>query len=149
MFRPAVLPPPPMVWNREKREREKRSISIIRETRKGSVSSRYNTQDTLISPTGGFYRLQPPSDTRLVVVKISDAPRPGERGRAVNRCRLIEHIHVRGFTPLYPHIYIYIFTYFFTVILSLSIQFTLIEKKKERKNRNKTKLLLFHRRRPT
>lgn len=112
MFRPAVLPPPPMVWNREKREREKRSISIIRETRKGSVSSRYNTQDTLISPTGGFYRLQPPSDTRLVVVKISDAPRPGERGRAVNRCRLIEHIHVRGFTPLYPHIYTYIHVFF-------------------------------------
>lgn len=147
MFRPAVLPPPPMVWNREKREREKRSISIIRKTRKGSVSSRYNTQDTLISPTGGFYRLQPPSDTRLVVVKISDAPRPGERGRAVNRCRLIEHIHVRGFTPLYTHTYIHI--YFFTVILSLSIQFTLIEKTKERKDRNETKLLLFHRRRPT
>lgn len=36
---------------------------------------------TLISPTGGFYRLQPPSDTRLVV-KISEAPWAGEHAKA-------------------------------------------------------------------
>lgn len=71
----------------------------------GSVSSRYRIR--LISPTGGFYRLQPPSDTRLVV-KISDAPWAGERGRAVNRCRLIEHIHVRFYPSSYTYIHIYI-----------------------------------------
>lgn len=43
----------------------------------GTIS---RSAETLISPTGGFYRLQPPSDTRFVV-KISDAPWAGERAR--------------------------------------------------------------------
>lgn len=91
-----------------KREREKKR-SIDHDKRGGREGGErvLQVQDTLISPTGGFYRLQPPSDTRLVV-KISDAPWAGERGRAVNRCRLIEHIHVR------PS-YIYVHTIFFTV----------------------------------
>lgn len=87
-----------------KREREKKR-SIDHDKRGGREGGErvLQVQDTLISPTGGFYRLQPPSDTRLVV-KISDAPWAGERGRAVNRCRLIEHIHVRrAVSPLlYP-----------------------------------------------
>lgn len=87
-----------------KREREKKR-SIDHDKRGGRKGGErvLQVQDTLISPTGGFYRLQPPSDTRLVV-KISDAPWAGERGRAVNRCRLIEHIHVRrAVSPLlYP-----------------------------------------------
>ena len=74
---------------REKKKRhgiieggEKRELSIIK-TGEANVSSRYRVSraaGTLISPTGGFYRLQPPSDTRLVV-KISDAPWAGERAR--------------------------------------------------------------------
>lgn len=61
---------------------EKRELSIIK-TGEANMSSRYRVSraaGTLISPTGGFYRLQPPSDTRLVV-KISDAPWAGERAR--------------------------------------------------------------------
>lgn len=104
-----------------KREREKKR-SIDHDKRGGREGGErvLQVQDTLISPTGGFYRLQPPSDTRLVV-KISDAPWAGERGRAVNRCRLIEHIHVR-FHPSYIHVH----TIFFTVPFQFTNSFSVL-----------------------
>ena len=91
------------------RGKKKRELSIIKTRERWErvlqVQALLRAAGTLISPTGGFYRLQPPSDTRLVV-KISDAPWAGERARperAVNVCRLIEHIHVRADTHTHTH----------------------------------------------